>query len=164
MSEAVVATALRAQGRIGEGDYVAAQFLHLRPGPLPLAALGLLVAGCVVGLALTRSPVLLSTCAALASYVVLVMPWRARRRYRANPAIARPVRIAIDAEGLRFDRGGREQALRWDQIGRWRGSRQLVLLYPVESGFYLVPAAFFARAEDFDAFTALLRDRVGSQQ
>ena len=162
MSETAIAAPLQAQGSIGESDYVAAQFLHLRPAQPVLSLLGLAGVGALVALALTRSPVLLSTLAVLATYVVLLMPWRARRRYRASPAIATPQHLAVDAEGLRFDRGNHQQLLRWEHIGRWRGSRRLVLLYPVKSGFYLVPAAFFARPEDFDAFTALLQDRVGN--
>lgn len=162
MSDTATAAPRRAQGNIGEGDYVAAQFLHLRPAPPVVTLLGLGIAGALVALALTRSVVLLSTLAVLATYLLLVMPWRALRRYRAMPAIAAPVRIVIDSDGLHFDRGGREQLLRWEKIGRWRGNRRVVLLYPVESGFYLVPAAFFERQEDFDAFTALLQDRVGA--
>ncbi|HEY0916868.1 MAG TPA: YcxB family protein [Solimonas sp.] len=165
MSLPVTVLPLVAQGGIGEADYVAAQFLHLRPPPMVLSLLGLVLAAAVVGLALTRSPVLLSTLAVLATYLLLVMPWRARRRYRASPSIAAPLRLEADETGLRFDRGGgRVQSLRWEQIGRWRGSSRLALLYPMKSGFYLVPAAFFARPEDFEAFVALLKQHVGPAQ
>lgn len=162
MSEPATVLPLRAQGRIGEADYVAAQFLHLRPPPMVLSLLGLALGAAVLALALTRSPVLLSTLAVLATYGLLVMPWRARRRYRASPSIAAPMALSIDEQGLRFDRGGREQQLRWEQLGRWRGSRRVVLLYPVKSGFYLVPASFFERPQDFEVFVELLRQRVGS--
>jgi hypothetical protein len=164
VSSTVTVLPLVAQGRIEEADYVAAQFLHLRPPPLVLGLLGLGLGAALVALALTRSPVLLSTLAVLATYGLLVMPWRARRRYRANPAIATPMALSVDEQGLHFDRGGRGQLLRWEQIGRWRGNRSVVLLYPVKSGFYLVPAAFFARPEDYEAFLSLLRQRVGEPQ
>lgn len=164
MSTPVTVLPLVARGGIGEADYVAAQFLHLRPPPVALSLLALALAAAVVALALTRSVVLLSTLAVLASYGLLVMPWRARRRYRASPGIATPMVLSVDEQGLHFDRGGRGQLLRWEQVGRWRGSRRLVLLYPVKSGFYLVPAAFFERPQDFEAFVALLRQRVGTAQ
>ncbi|MDM4768817.1 YcxB family protein [Solimonas sp. SE-A11] len=162
MSTPVTVLPLAARGSLGEADYVAAQFLHLRPPPMVLSLLGLVLVAALIGLALTRSPVLLSTLAVLATYLLLVMPWRARRRYRASPGIAMPMALSVDEQGLHFDRGGRGQLLRWEQIGRWRGTRNLVLLYPVKSGFYLVPASFFARPQDFEAFVELLRQRVGT--
>ena len=164
MSTPVTVLPLAAQGRLGEADYVAAQFLHLRPPPMVLSLLGLALIAAVIALALTRSVVLLSTLAVLATYGLLVMPWRARRRYRASPSIATPMALSVDEQGLHFDRGGRGQLLRWEQVGRWRGSRRLVLLYPVKSGFYLVPASFFARPQDFEAFVSLLQQRVGAPQ
>lgn len=153
--------ALRAQGSLGEPDYVTAQFLHLRPHPLLLSAAALLALAVLVTLALTQSVLLFSTCTALASYVLLVMPWRARRQYRRNPVIAQAVSIDIGDDGLCFHRSGGDRLLRWSQIQRWRGSKRQVLLYPTPGGFYAVPAAFFERTEDFTAFTGLLRQHVG---
>jgi len=153
---------LRAQGRISESDYVSAQFLHLRPAPVVLSLLGLVAVGLLVALALTQSVLLLATIAGVAAYVLLVMPLRARRLYRRSASIAAPQTIEIGAEGLSFQREKGPSLLRWSQIQRWRANRSLVLLYPVKSGFYLVPAAFFSQPGDFTAFVALLQQHAGA--
>lgn len=153
---------LQAQGCIGEADYVAAQFLHLRPSPLIRSALALLVLAALIALALTQSVLLLAVLSGVAGYVLLAMPWRARRLYRRNPAIAAPQRLDVSADGLLFHRGGHDQLLRWDRIGRWRAGRGMVLLYPVQSGFYLLPASFFASDADYRRFLELLQRHAGT--
>ncbi|HSW11443.1 MAG TPA: YcxB family protein [Solimonas sp.] len=155
---------LRAQGCISESDYVSAQFLHLRPVP-PLLWLFVAVAiGLLVTMAVMQSVPLLAAASALAGYVLLVMPLRARRAYRRNPSIATPQTMDVQDDGLVFQRARGPQLLRWNQLQRWRMNRRLVLLYPSGKGFYLVPAALFPNEADFAAFTARLRQHAGDPE
>ncbi|WP_140637245.1 YcxB family protein [Methylibium rhizosphaerae] len=150
-----------AQGTISERDYVASQFLHLRPRPA-LAVVGLvLVALFAVGLVVARSVAMWGVAAYLVGLFAVYIPWNAKRTYRQYKAIQEPVIIETSEEGLRFRRPNAQEVLPWSHVRKWRHSKHLVVLYPTANIFHLVPSHFFATQQLFGEFVAALKERIG---
>jgi len=151
------------RGQLKEDDYVAAQFLHLRPRPW-LALVGALLVVMMIGAALyapTTAAGISGALIFLIVYFALLLPWKARRFFRQYRALGEPVAIEIRDDGLFFKRENGEGLVPWTHIVKWRASDKLLLLYPVANLFHLIPAHFFDRPEDFRTFLVLIEERLG---
>lgn len=153
---------MRIEGIVREADYIRSQYLHLRPRPV-LAALGILILGLLIWALLSVPGWILPAAVAYLSLVFLViLPYRGRRNYRQYKALSEPTTIELRDEGIFFKRTNGEGLLPWSQIIKWRESKTLVLLYPANNMFHLVPRHFFATPDAFATFKEALRSRVGS--
>lgn len=151
---------MRVQGTLTERDYVAAQFLHIRPR-LIFAIIGLaLLLLAAWAITISKSLPLIAALAFLAAWFAII-PWRARRTFREYKALSEPFSIEVRDDGLFFERANGSGLVPWGYLIKWRTNSSLVLLYPARNLFYLVPKHFFSDSEQFVQFQARLVERVG---
>ncbi len=149
-----------AHGQLREADYIAAQWLHLRPRRT-FAVLGVLIL-CMALWALwvSRSWVLL-TCLGYLVVWVLYIPFTAKRSFRQHKALSEPVEMQVRSDGLFFKRENGEGLIPWSHITKWRWNKRLVLLYPTSNLFHMIPSHFFETEEMFRSFRDQLQEMVG---
>jgi hypothetical protein len=150
------------QGELQQTDYVRAQFLHMRPRR-SFAAIGvlLLLLFAVAAFLGDGTLPLVALLAFLGALFFVYIPWRARRAFRQYKALSEPIKVTIQDEGLHFEREHGSGLLPWAQIRKWKGSNQLILLYPADHIFHLLPRHFFMNEPEFSGFQATLEARVG---
>jgi len=148
-------------GVINEKDYVAAQFVHARPRPV-FAAVGLvLIVAFIWAFAMDPSLVGFGVAVWLVGFFAIYMPWRAKRNYRQYKALSEPVSVEVKQDGLYFKRQTGEGLVPWSHVNKWRLGKALILLYPTNNVFYLIPSHFFPGQEAFLSFVAVLREHLG---
>ena len=148
-------------GQLAEADYVAAQFLHLRPRPV-FAVAGILMLALAAGALWRHFTFTLLACLLLFGFHFgFWLPHRSRRLFRQYQALADPVAVEVRADGVFFRRPTGEGLLPWTHVRKWRHSRTLVLLYPADNVFHLVPRRFFPDPRAYGDFLATLEARVG---
>lgn len=159
-------------GRISEQDYVRAQWLAMRPGPvrtifwtlmlgLLLVAAGVRIVGFLDGTysAAEAFPVPLMVCVVVVVVFVLV-PWRIRRSYRNFPAIREPIDTRWTAEGLDYDSERAKGEVPWRMFVKYRENRHVFLVYQSPRLFHMVPKSML-RPGDEERLRDLLRRNLG---
>lgn len=148
-------------GTITESDYVAAQFLHMRPRVV-FAVIGVLLVGLYLWFVLMRpKPFPIALLVFMVGYFTVYLPWAAKSAYRKYKAISEPVELELREDGL-FARNPHAQSVTpWDHIGRWRKGKLMVLLYPTDNLFMIVPSHMFGSPEHYAEFTKALESRLG---
>jgi hypothetical protein len=150
------------QGVLTQRDYVRSQFLHMRPrrafAVIGVFLLLLFAAAVVIG---DGAIPLLALLAFLGLQFFVYVPWRSRRAFNQYKALSEPVSITLREDGLYFARAHGSGLLPWSQIRKWKASSDLILLYPADHIFHLVPRHFFASDLDFLNFRATLQARIG---
>ena len=153
---------MRAQGQRTERDYVAAQFLHMRPRPI-FAIIAVVPIGLVLwAMATTTSVGLYVSAIFLIALFTLFLPWRHRRIFREYKALSEPFTMVVSEDGLNFESEQGSGLVPWSHIVKWRFNKSLVLLYPARNVYYLVPRHCFAAQSEFEEFTRRVRERVGT--
>ena len=151
-------------GQLNEEDYVAAQFLHMRPS-LPYAITGvLLLVIMLVVCALDHSKESLIALAALAFFALMLFvytPYRARRTFREYKALSEPVTYEIRDDGLYARREHGEGLVPWADLVKSKKNQKLILLYPARNIFYMLPQRLFGDAEQFESFALLVSNKLG---
>lgn len=151
----------RIQGSIKEADYVAAQWLHIKPRPV-LAVVGILLLVLAVGLLIYKLDWgLLIALSILLSGVFIWRPYSARRAFRQYKALAEPMSIEVRDDGLYFKREPGEGVLPWSYIRKWKRDSKLLLLYPANNLFYLIPSHLFESDVAFSDFVRLIETKAG---
>jgi YcxB-like protein len=149
-------------GQIKEKDYVAAQFVHVRPRPL-LAVFGILLLAAAVWAMFNGSGTIIGAALAYFSlYFLIFIPYSAKKNYRLYQAISDPVTVTIQEGGINFKRENAEGLVKWSEIVKWRQSKNLILLYPTNNVFYLLPSHLFSSEDRFDEFKLLLTSKCGN--
>jgi hypothetical protein len=153
---------VRIEGIIKESDYLRSQYLHLRPRPI-FAIIGLILSALFLW-ALISSPswAISAVVAYLVLWLLVFIPWQAKKNYRQYKALSEPVSVEVQDEGLFFKRENGEGLVPWSHIIKWRQSNTLLLLYPASNVFHLVPSHFFSTPENFSAFKEILREHIGN--
>jgi hypothetical protein len=149
-------------GVLSEKDYTAAQFLHVRPRPAFAVTGILLILLFVWAFAVDPSVVGFGIALWFVVFFALYVPWRAKRTFRQYKALSEPVSAEVREEGLYFKRLTGEGLVPWSHINKWRIGKTLVLLYPANNVFYLIPSHFFSGPEAFSSFVTILRERLGN--
>ncbi len=150
------------QGALQQRDYVRAQFLHMRPRRsfAVFGVLLLLLFGAAVVFGDGALP-LLGVLTFLGLQFFVYVPWRARRAFDQHMALSEPVNITIQTDGLYFEREHGCGLLPWSHIRKWKTNRDLILLYPADHIFHMIPRHFFASGKDFSDFRSTLEARIG---
>lgn len=153
------------QGQIREEDYLTAQRLHLRPR-LPFLILGCVLFAVITPLALSKDVgeglLLFGVFALSLGLAFHSMFYRQpRRTFRQYKAIAEPQTIDVQGRGLYFKRANGEGLVPWQEIVKWRSNESLLLLYPANNVFYLIPRHFFSSGGEFSDFLTLVETKIG---
>ena len=122
----------------------------MRPRPV-FAVLGVIVLGLFIWAAsLDFDLLLFGFLVILAVYVLIVIPWHAKKTYRNYKALSLPVTVEVLDEGLRFESPTGNNLAPWDHFVKWRKNKNLILVYPTKRLFHLLPRHFFETSADFD--------------
>ena len=129
-------------------ESIAAQYLHLRPRPW-VAVVGILFQILFVAALASswfRHRGFNSTdCLALflilwtLLYFFAVLPFRARKVFKQNRFRLHETEGRIDESGISFKSDLGESHIPWDHFVKWKESRRLILLYPIDTQFLVLP-------------------------
>jgi ABC-type bacteriocin/lantibiotic exporter with double-glycine peptidase domain len=150
-------------GQIRESDYVAAQWIHIRPNLL-MSILGVILMAIIIWTLFLDAPIV-SICILIliAIYFGLIAPWYTRRIFRKYKALSEKLEIDIQDSGLHFKRETGEGLMPWSHIIKWKRNKTLVLLYPTDNVFIMIPSHLFPNNGDFTAFVSILEKHVGKE-
>jgi hypothetical protein len=148
-------------GLLTEADYLAAQRLHMKPrSAFAIVALAL-VALAVASFIASPSWMLGAALAMLAATFFVYLPFNAKRTFRQYKALSEPTSIEVRDEGVYFKRETGEGLVPWSHVVKWRHSSTLLLLYPANRVFYLIPAHFFQDQSAFASFVSVIESKLG---
>lgn len=149
------------EGQLTQNDYMAAQFLHLRPRPV-FAVIGVILLA-LYAWALTQKPsfLLVGVGIYLAVYFTLLIPWQVRRTFRQYKALSELISVEIRDDGLFFKKPNSEGLFPWAHIIKWKRNKKLLLLYPADNLFYVLPSSFFPSQEAFNEFLRVMEEKAG---
>ncbi len=148
-------------GQLKEVDYVAAQFLHLRPKRV-FAVIGLFLLCLVVwAMVFAQSYWFLLVLIYLAVFFAFIIPFKAKRNFRQYKVLSEPLTMEVREDGLFFKRTNGEGLVPWSHIVKWKNNKKLAILYPARNLFYMVPNHFFASPVEFQEFVDTLKERLG---
>lgn len=148
-------------GTITEEDYSAAAHLAAETAGVRL---GTLITALVVAIFLLLDQYrywFLGAVAFVLVVLVLSVPRRLRTEYRQFKAIAEPVSICANDDGLLLERENGRTHLPWHHIIRLRANRKCLLIYPSARIYHIVPAHFFPSNEEYEHFVTLVQARSG---
>jgi len=133
-------------------DYLAAQYLHLRP-PRPLKWLGIVMILILFALLAYKlslpselekedyfvTALVIWTLA----YFIAYLPYRASKTFKQNKLLHHEPEGKIDELGLHFSSDIGDSNIPWDHILKWKENNKLILLYPSDAQFILFPKTIF---------------------
>lgn len=151
------------EGIITERDFIKSQFLHIKPN-VTFTVLGLLICVLVlfVLIFISFSWLILAIVTYLLAYFFMYLPYRAKKIYRDYKVIQDKVHIIKREDGLLFRNSRGEGLLQWGDIKRIKTNSDLVLIYPTDVIYYIIPAHFFAEPSQFDDFSIELKQKLNN--
>lgn len=154
-------TKMRIEGVITEKEYIAAQYLHLRPKRI-FSIIGLIIFVFFLA-SLIDTPSVYSFGALI--YLVgyfLYLYWYSKKTFRQYKAILESFSIELRENGLYFERKNGKGLIPWGEIFKWKRSDKLILLYPTSNLFYVIPRSVFDSQGDYLEFQEELKRRIGN--
>ena len=167
------------QGTLQEVDYIAAQYLHMRPifafgvwgsrafKIFCLCLFGLVALGSVIGLLRNglSSRELLSVIINLyLPFLFLVwFPYKFRRQFRGQRLLSFASVVEVRDDGLFFKKELSKNLLPWAHIHKWRHSDNIVLVYRAKHIFEVIPKHFFTNPAEFKGFVDILQRNHGDE-
>jgi hypothetical protein len=97
----------------------------------------------------------------LLAIFAIYIPYKARRTFRQYKALSEPLLVEVRTDGLFVKRDLGEGFIPWSHIIKWRSNKKLVLLYPAENVFHLIPLHLFDGPEAFNSFISTLKSNLG---
>lgn len=156
--------------RITEDEHLQAMRLHARKLPWwrvagSIACFSVLVAMAVV----VRSPMREVVIGGMIGVVIvvvlnhtLILPWRARRHYRAYKQLQRAFVLEQRETGLYFESEQSQALMQWSQLLKWCENDALILLYVSPVMFHILPKRpLSASGFDIEALRQALLQHVG---
>jgi len=151
--------AVTLEGRIEESDYLAAQWLHLRPrrlmrvlaiilGVLFLAGGAAQIIGWMQGDRPLSDALMLPFLLSVLAGYFLVLRWQFKRSYRGYKAIKLPLHIEVSEAGLYSRSEHGEVRLPWGLFQKYKENGRLLLLYQSGNLFHVLPKNLFKDAAD----------------
>jgi YcxB-like protein len=84
--------------------------------------------------------------------------WRARKQFKQMPMLAREQHLHWDNEQLHFASANGEAHFPFTEIHKCYANKEMVLLYPADMLFYLLPRRFFKSQEQYDELVDIARN------
>lgn len=149
------------QGTVTEQDYVAAQWLHLRPRPF-LSIVGCLLLILAIWAAYVgKSITIVAVLTYLLLYFLILLPWKSRRAFRQYKALSERLTVEVREDGIFLKREHGEGLVPWSHIVKWKTNSKLTVIYPSTNIFYLLPRHLFGSEGAYKEFLSLLGTQVG---
>jgi hypothetical protein len=159
---------LEIRGILEPGDYIRAQYLHLRPR-LTYKIIGVLVIAAFVWaawLSLTIGDVdimdflFVSLPFLLILHFAVYLPWKTRRIFKQQKALQRKLVFTFDAEGVTTEAENGNWKTPWEDYVRWKKNDRLILLYVSDCMYHMLPKRLLAEPGDFDSLSELVKEKV----
>ena len=155
------------KGTITSEDYVAAQWLHVRPrGTYAVVGIALLVAAAWAIWYSFSVPSLRGNGWLLVGSLGLIVAsggwirYKAIRVYRQHKALQRPIHLESTAVGLYGENETGHSTTPWTDYLRWKEGKTLFLLYVSDQMFHIIPKRFFNSESDITEFRNVLAANV----
>lgn len=157
-------------GTISFSDYLAAQWLHIRPRRW-LAIVGVVLLVLVIWAlwwTFIRSNhhrhdsgdwVFLAAIAYL-MLLPLIVWYKSRRTYRQRRDLHRPLSFSVLDAGLETQTEHSHGMKPWSDYHRWKEGKAIFLLYISDNFFQLIPKHLFANDADIASFRAILQAKI----
>lgn len=152
--------------QITEEDYIRAQYLHVRPRPVFLAAGVLMIAMALAVIVLRlfiyssgsshASPyILLAVLVYLALRFFVIMPMSAKRIYRQQKTLHEPYSVEVTEETMHVTSTYGESTVPWQTFHKYKVGRDFILVYQSAAIFHMFPRRWFSD-EQFAEFQGIL--------
>ena len=146
------------RGNLSERDVVRSQYLHLMPRGWWTLPLFLVLATPIVLFLYDNEPLYAAGYVTLlAVYVFAFLPHRAKSLHRDYSALTREVTVTLKDDGVLWEAEDSRALMKWPEIKRVKRDDELLLVYPSDMIYHVVPAHFFADAEAFEDFGDAIR-------
>ena len=161
---------IEVKGVLQPGDYVRAQYLHLRPRPI-YKIVGIIILALSLwagwhsitsGDLSTLDYLFFLAIIFLILNFAVYLPWKTRRIYRQQKALHRELRMKFDDVGVTAENENGRSSTPWEDYLKWKQNDQLILLYFSDCLYHMVPKRFFADAHDFEKLRELIPGKIGS--
>ena len=148
---------MKYSGKILERDYVAAQYLHLKPRKtFAFIGIALLILA-TISLIVSFSWVMLACLAYLFGYYFLFIPWQAAKSYRQYKAMQELITFEFRDSGIFSESKKGSGIIEWNEIIKIKNNKKLLLVYPTNTLFHIFPNHFFQNDEEFDSFVEKIK-------
>ena len=160
---------IEATGILTSGDYVRAQYLHIRPR-LAYKILGVLILALFTWAAwfsfASENTELLDLFFVVAIVFLILnfavyLPWKTRRIYKQQKALQRELAFVFDEDGVSVSSQNGQSVTPWDDYLKWKQNDQLILIYLSDCMYHMLPKGLFVDPADFDRVRDLLREHIG---
>lgn len=101
----------------------------------------------------------------LFAVLMITLPWWGTwRAFKTNKFLGQPYHGEADSEAVTINSSTGTSRIPWTMFYRRHVTKNLALLYPVGQMAYVFAPSFFASAEDWEAFTRLVREKVPAKR
>lgn len=153
------------------GDYVRAQYVHMRPSMLfvwlgwLLAALYPFFLAMMISVALRTggwTTVMLISFIGLwlILYWLVFLPRAARKIFRQQKTLHEPCVMEIDAEGMVATSSIGHANLKWKDFTKYKRGKGMILVYHSDALFQMFPIRWFTD-DQYESFKGYLRESLG---
>lgn len=159
-------------GKLLSSDYVAAQYLHLRPR-LAFKILGsLIILAMLWAIWYTISKAGLSglelmdylffgAIIYLLFFFIWFIPWKGRKIYRQQKSLQRESRHRFNDAGLEAENELGHATIPWTDYVKWKENDKIFLLYVSDPMFHMIPKRLFSDPRDVENLRGLLQTHIG---
>ena len=151
---------MKVEGTVTLKDYVAAQYLHVKPRPVFKFIGVFLVSLFILTLFVSFSWGMVILIAYILAYFLLFIPWYSRTIYKQYKAIQLPFSVELNDLGLVFESSQNKSVLYWEDVNKFKKNKKVISIYPASAMFHVVPAHFFENNEQFLEFTKLVESKL----
>jgi hypothetical protein len=82
---------------------------------------------------------------------LFIVPWRARKTMRQMPALGREQTLTWDDKTITLDTDHTHAQLQMSEFHKWAGNNAMLILYPADYVFYVLPRRIFPDVDSFEA-------------
>ena len=161
-------------GRIAVEDFLAAQWVHVRPrrslAVVGVTLLGLLIlamAASFLGRRQSLTDPMVWILPGILAYLVFIafvwVPRKVRRSYSQRKDFQHEISMMVTSAGVEARTEQGYCVKPWSDYLKWKEGKNVFLLYLSDQLFQIVPKRFFAAREDIDAFRNVIRQSIGDR-
>jgi len=161
---------MNCQGTISFKDYLAAQWVHVRPRPF-LAFLGVVLLALAVWVILrifltsyhhpySTGDWIFVTALSYLSLLPIFGWYRSRKTYSQRKDLHREISFSVNENGLEVRSENAHAIKAWSDFHKWKEGKTMFLLYLSDNMFQLVPKHFFENETAVASFRAVLQAKI----
>jgi hypothetical protein len=164
-------------GIIEANDYIAAQWVHMRPRKsLRIVLYGLLIIVITVyGIAAKdvlwdRNNALLLPFWLLTlgfGYFVIFFGWfipfKTKRVYRQHTSLQKPFTLEITEEWFRAHSEEGETHTQWSELHKWKEGKKIFLIYRADNMFHMIPKRLLNEPVEMNFLRTVLQQSMGKE-